>query len=98
LTSQGLNHQFHDFKKAGVSSDLLHAWLASVSWQTLLNRQGSTWRKLPEPEQAQVVDASTALALMQAHSSVIKRPVVQWPGGRVTVGFEAMVQAAQAGL
>jgi arsenate reductase (glutaredoxin) len=55
-----------------------------VGWQTLLNRQGSTWRKLPDSDQATAVDAASAQALMLQHSSVIKRPVVQWPDGRVT--------------
>ncbi len=94
LTEQGLAYQFHDFKKQGVPADHLPAWMAAVGWDRLLNRQGTSWRKLDAAVQAGVIDAASAAALMQAHPSVIKRPVVEWQGsptGRVTVGFKAEV-------
>ena len=91
LTAQGVDHTFHDFKKQGVPKDRLLAWCNAAGWEKLLNLQGTTWRKLSEDVQASVVDSPSAQALMLAHASVIKRPVVQWGGGNaaVTVGFEA---------
>jgi Spx/MgsR family transcriptional regulator len=88
LAAQGAAVQFHDFKKAGVPAQRLDAWLAAVGWQRLLNRQGTTWRKLDAAVQAAVVDAASARALMLAQASVIKRPVVEWPDGAITVGFD----------
>ena len=90
LDAQGLPYRFHDFKNAGVPPDRLAAWTREVGWEKLLNRQGTTWRKLDPAVQAQAVDAAGASALMLAQPSVIKRPVVEWPG-RTTVGFEPSV-------
>ena len=89
LTDHGTDHQFHDFKKQGVPRPQLNQWIAAAGWEKLLNRRGPTWRKLGEATQASVVDAASAVAVMAANSSVIKRPVVQWPGGQITVGFDA---------
>lgn len=91
LTAQGVAHQFHDFKKQGVSPELLDGWIDALGWERLLNRQGTTWRKLDAATQAGVTDAASASALMQAHTSVIQRPVVEWgprPADAVTVGFD----------
>jgi arsenate reductase-like glutaredoxin family protein len=63
-------------------------WLQVAGWERLLNRKGNTWRALDDPTRAAVVDASTARALMLAQPSVIKRPVVEWDGGAVSVGFD----------
>jgi Spx/MgsR family transcriptional regulator len=87
LHAQGLAHEFHDFKKAGVPVDRLTAWATAVGWPKLLNRQGTTWRKLDPSAQSTVVDALSAQVLMLAQPSLIKRPVVEW-GDRTTVGFE----------
>jgi Spx/MgsR family transcriptional regulator len=87
LTAQGLDYAFHDFKKEGVPVDLLPTWLQAVGRGTLINRKGPTWRKLGPEVHASVVDDATAMAVMQANSSVIKRPVVEWLDGSVTVGF-----------
>ncbi len=95
LTAQGLAHDFHDFKKLGVPAERLPAWEGAVGWQKLLNRQGTTWRKLDAAAQAGANDAAGALALMQAHASVIKRPVVEWPSGQISVGFDAADWAAR---
>lgn len=88
LSAQGLAHQFHDFKKQGVPEKELDAWLKALGWQPLVNTRGTTWRKLDEATRAAVVDEASARALMLAQSSVIKRPVVQWANGSVTVGFD----------
>ena len=93
LADQGQAHEFHDFKKAGVPGDRVGPWVAAVGWETLLNRKGTTWRKLADSERDAVMDAATARALMAAQASVIKRPVVEWPDGRITVGFDAALWA-----
>ena len=89
LQEQGLAYPFHDFKKQGVPAERLPAWMAAVGWEKLLNRQGTTWRKLDAGTQAAVVDAASAAALLQAHASAIRRPVIEWDVGApaVTVGF-----------
>ena len=88
LTGQGVAYEFHDFKKQGVPADHLAAWVQAAGWERVLNRKGTTWRKLPEAQQASVVDAATAQAVMRGQASVIKRPVVEWDDGRITVGFD----------
>jgi Spx/MgsR family transcriptional regulator len=88
FAAKGLAHRFHDFKKEGVPTEALGDWLAEAGWERLLNRQGTSWRKLDEARKAVVVDAASAAALMREQPSVIKRPVVRWPGGELTVGFD----------
>jgi Spx/MgsR family transcriptional regulator len=88
LEAQGIAHRFHDLRKAGVPGAALETWCASVGWQRLLNRKGTTWRRLDARQQAAVVDADTACALMRAEPTLIKRPVVDWGQGRITVGFD----------
>jgi arsenate reductase (glutaredoxin) len=93
LTAQGIDYQFHDFKKQGVPVERLDAWIAAVGWEKLLNRQGTTWRRLEEATQATAVDAESAAKLLILNPSLIKRPVVQWmdtaSAEDVTVGFHA---------
>ncbi|AVS84740.1 ArsC family reductase [Paracidovorax avenae] len=91
LTEHGVEYRFHDFKKQGVPAERLSAWMASLGWEPLVNRQGTTWRKLDPQAQAAVCDPASAAALLQAQPSAIKRPVVEWTGdagGEVTVGFQ----------
>ena len=95
LDGQGLAYDFHDFKKAGVPLAGLERWLAAAGWELLLNRKGTTWRKLDGAQREAVHDAASARALMLAQSSVIKRPVLQWPDGAITVGFDAADWAAR---
>ena len=94
LTGQGLAYSFHDFKKAGVPPERLAAWEDALGWQKLLNRQGTTWRKLDAAVQSGVTDAASAQALMRAQPSVIKRPVMEW-GHDTTVGFDAEAWSAR---
>jgi arsenate reductase len=94
LTEQGQTHEFHDFKKHGVPPDALARWADAVGWDKLLNRKGTTWRKLDAATQAGVTDTATAQALMQAQPSIIKRPVVDWGPG-ITVGFDAAAWATR---
>ena len=89
LSAQGREVRFVDFKKTGVPQDRLDAWVEAHGWERLLNRQGTTWRKLDEDLRAPVTDAPSAKRLMRAQASVIKRPVVEWENGAITVGFDA---------
>ncbi|OQW87757.1 MAG: ArsC family reductase [Rhodoferax ferrireducens] len=89
LTDHAVDYVFHDFKKQGVPADLLPGWLTAVGWETLVNRKGTTWRKLDETTRLAVVDEASAAALMLTQPSVIKRPVVVWGDGSVSVGFSA---------
>ncbi|MCJ0762244.1 ArsC family reductase [Variovorax terrae] len=88
LAEHGVDYRFHDYKKQGVPGPQLDQWLGSVGWEKLVNRQGTTWRRLDPATQAAVQDAASARALMLAQPSVIKRPVVEW-GPQTTVGFDA---------
>jgi arsenate reductase len=87
LDEHGQLYQFHDFKKQGVPTAALDQWISTLGWERLVNRQGTTWRQLDEAAKAAVVDADGARALMLEKPSVIKRPVVAWTNGDLTVGF-----------
>lgn len=95
MAAQGLAPQFHDFKKAGVP-EALADWVAEHGWERVLNRKGTAWRALAPERQAVVVDAASAMALMREVPSLIKRPVVQWPDGATTVGFDEATFTARA--
>ena len=85
LNDQGLDHEFHDFKKLGVPPSRLQAWISRCGWETVLNRKGTTWRGLPVATQSAVADAHSARSLMLTHPSLVKRPVVV-AGTHVIVG------------
>ena len=87
LSQQGLDFEFHDFKKQGVPEAKLDGWFKTCGWEVVLNRKGTTWRQLDSATQAAVQDAASAKALMLQQASVIKRPVIEWPSGSVTVGY-----------
>ncbi len=89
LQARGREVVFHDFKKAGVPADRLDAWVAAAGWERVLNRKGNTWRQLDDPTRAAVTDEASAKRLMRDQASVIKRPVVEWADGAITVGFDA---------
>ena len=94
LAQNGQAHQFVDFKKTGVPPARLDDWLAAIGWDKLLNRQGTTWRKLQDSERDAVADAASARKLMLVQPSCIKRPLVEWDDGRITVGFDSGVWAS----
>lgn len=87
LEAQGIAHAFHDYKKAGADPAQLARWCDTAGWEKVLNRAGTTFKKLPEPDKAEL-DQPRAVALMAANPSCIKRPVVEHPGG-LLVGFKA---------
>lgn len=86
LDARGIGYTFHDYKKEGADPAKLASWIAVAGLDKVLNRAGTTFRKLPEAERADL-DEARAIALMVAQPSMIKRPVVEHPGG-VLVGFK----------
>ncbi|MBC7986234.1 MAG: arsenate reductase [Sphingomonadaceae bacterium] len=85
LAERGVDYAFHDYKKAGIDEARLRGWAREVSWEALLNRAGTTFRKLPEADRAGL-DEDIAIALMRAQPSMIRRPVVEHDGA-LLVGF-----------
>ncbi len=88
LADNGHDFTFHDFKKQGLSRELVNGWLEQLDWETLVNRKGMTWRNLSDERKAQIVDKASALELMLENPSVIKRPVLEG-AGPLNVGFSA---------
>ena len=86
LDAQGVAYTFHDYKKEGADPARLERWVADKGWEVVLNRRGTTFRALPDAEK-EGLDADRAVALMAAHPSTIKRPVVEHSDG-VLVGFD----------
>lgn len=93
LDQHGHRYVFHDYKKEGADATVLARWCATVGREVLINTRGTTWRGLPESERL-VSDDATAITLMQAHPSLIKRPVLELADGRMLVGFNAASYAA----
>jgi len=91
LDAHGVAYEFHDYKTAGIEPALLRAWARKTGWETLLNRAGTTFRKLPDADRAGL-DEARAIALMLAQPSMIKRPVLD-ANGRLIVGFKPEVYA-----
>ena len=87
LDARGIGYAFHDYKKDGANPETLAAWSDIAGWEALLNRRGTTFRALPDTDKANI-DRAKALRLMEALPSLIKRPVVEHPGG-LLVGFDA---------
>lgn len=88
LQAQGVDHVFHDLRRSGLPPQAASRWLPELGRERLVNRQGTTWRKLDEAQRAQAERDDTVMALLQAQPSLIKRPVVQWPDGALTIGFD----------
>ncbi|MFJ5488079.1 ArsC family reductase [Hansschlegelia beijingensis] len=86
LDDHGVAYAFHDYKAAGIDRERLAGWAATAGWETLLNRAGTTFRKLPEADR-QGLDEARAIELMIAQPSMIKRPVLE-AEGRLLVGFK----------
>jgi arsenate reductase len=86
LDKHGVECGFHDYKTAGIDRERLEAWSKKVGWETLLNRAGTTFRKLPDKDKTGI-DVKKAIALMLAQPSMIKRPVLDLGRGKLLVGF-----------
>jgi Spx/MgsR family transcriptional regulator len=92
LDRQGIAYAFHDYRKAGADPAKLAAWCAVAGWERILNRAGTTFRKLPDRDRSNL-DEARAIALMAANPSCIKRPLVEHPGG-LLIGFKEAEWAA----
>jgi Spx/MgsR family transcriptional regulator len=97
LADAGIDYEFHDYKKQGVPSKHLDRWLKQLGHDKVINRKGNVWRQLDAAAQASAADAAGARALALAQPSVIKRPIVEWDDGTLTVGFDSAAWALQAG-
>ena len=86
LDKHGIVYTFHDYKAQGIEPERLDRWEKKVGWEALLNRAGTTFRKLPDKDKT-AINASTALRLMLEQPSMIKRPVLELGGGKLVVGF-----------
>lgn len=95
LEAAGIDHRFHDYKVAGIDEATLRGWAKQVGWETLLNRAGTTFRKLPDKDRADVTEAK-AIRLMLAQPGMIKRPVLDIDG-RLVVGFKPETYKAAFG-
>jgi len=93
LDSHGVTYEFHDYKTAGIGKDKLKQWSGQLGWETLLNRAGTTFRKLPDVDR-DGLNERKALALMLAQPSMIKRPVLE-TGGKLLVGFKPEIYARE---
>jgi arsenate reductase (glutaredoxin) len=92
LDGRGVAYAFHDYKKAGVGAADLKRWAGEVGWEVLLNKAGTTFKKLPDADKADI-DEDKAIALMLANPSMIKRPVVEG-GPTLLVGFKPEIYDA----
>jgi len=86
LEANGVDYAFHDYKKAGVPEDRLKQWVKKAGWEALLNRRGTTWRKL-DLSVRDSIDEASAIAVMLAHPASIKRPVIE-SGKLLLIGFD----------
>lgn len=94
LEGEGIDYRFHDYRKDGVDAEMIGTWARELGWEVLLNRRGTTWRKLPESEREDL-DEAKAIALMASYPAMIKRPLFDL-GDERRVGFSKSDQAALA--
>jgi arsenate reductase len=93
LDKQGIEYTFHDYKSAGIEREKLEGWAKKAGWEILLNRAGTTFRKLPDKDKDAVTEKK-AIALMLKQPSMIKRPVLELGGGKLLVGFKPEIYKA----
>jgi arsenate reductase len=87
LDKHGVSYHFHDYKSVGIDRERLERWAKKVGWETLLNRSGLTFKKLPDKDKEGITEKK-AIALMLDKPSMIKRPVLDLGGGKFVVGFK----------
>ena len=92
LEEHGVDYAFHDYKVSGIDRDHLERWCGEAGWQTVLNRAGTTFKKVPDEARLDL-DQDKAIALMLAQPSMIKRPVLE-AGGKLLIGFKPEIYAA----
>lgn len=87
LAENGFKPEFHDFKKKGITAEKLNDWCDTFGWEIVLNKKGTTWKKLSAEEQQEVNSKETAIKVLLVHNSAIKRPIVEVNGKPVLVSF-----------
>ncbi|TCC95474.1 arsenate reductase [Pedobacter hiemivivus] len=87
LEENGFNPEFHDFKKKGITAEKLNAWCDAFGWEAVLNKKGTTWKKLSSDVQQMVTDQKTAIEVLLQNNSAIKRPVVEVDGKPILISF-----------
>jgi arsenate reductase len=97
LDKRGIAYDFHDYKTQGIECGKLEGWAKTAGWETLLNRAGTTFKKLPDKDKANLTEQK-AIALMLAQPSMIKRPVLELGGGKILVGFKPDAYAGLTAL
>jgi Spx/MgsR family transcriptional regulator len=95
LKEQGVDYRFHDYRKDGLDEALLEQWADDLGWEALLNRRGTTWRRLPETDR-NAIDRETAIRLLLAHPAMIKRPLLD-TGSERLLGFREQDYADRFG-
>lgn len=93
LEGHGVAYDFHDYKKEGIDRATLEGWCKALGWETVLNRAGTTFRKLPDSDRANLTETK-AIVLMQAQPSMIKRPILETGKGKPLAGFKPEQYAA----
>lgn len=87
LIDHGIEYQFNDYKKKGISAEKLQDWCKQRSWEILLNKKGTTWRSLDKSLQEMIIDESSAIQFLLEKNSAIKRPIIELDGKIIAVGF-----------
>lgn len=88
LDGNKVEYEFHDYKKKGITADVLKAWSKQVGWESLLNRKGLTWKQLSDAEKAAIKTEGDAIKLMTEKTSIIKRPLIENKGKVILLGFD----------
>lgn len=92
MTEAGVDYEFHNYRADGVPAETLSDWIQRFGWERILNRSGTTWRKLPDALRESVVDNASALAVVLEHEAIIRRPIMDWGDGTVSVSFAEVAQ------
>lgn len=88
LNENGIPFEFHDYKKQSVTEEKLKEWSSQLGWESLVNRKGTTWRKLDEAQKEKVKDEASAIEVLSTNTSMIKRPIVEQNGKVLAIGFD----------
>ena len=88
LTDNGFSYEFHDLKKLGITAEKLAEWCTAFGWESVLNKKGTTWKKLTPAQQSEVKNQETAIAVLVEYNSAIKRPVIEVNGKAVLLSFD----------
>jgi arsenate reductase len=88
LEAEGVEYQLHDYKKDGLNPEMLNSWIKDLGWEALVNKRGTTWRKLPD-DIKESIDQASAIQIMLENASIIKRPLLIDDADRKLLGFKA---------